>query len=131
MQKHDGVHADYRIIPDIREENGRLKARDGTDIDLRTGNATIGGQVIPLQELAVWDGEKSQTRRFNSQSGAVFELSVPNRLGVLMHKNVAPSVFNKLFLRQSFSPEYFSPVFSKTPWYQLWEVRGDSWKAGA
>ena len=131
MQKHDGVHADYRIIPDIREENGRLKARDGTDIDLRTGNATIGGQVIPLQELAVWDGEKSQTRRFNSQSGAVFELSVPNRLGVLMHKNLASSVFNKLFLRQSFSPEYFSPVFSRVPWYQLWEVRGDSWKAGS
>ena len=48
-----------------------------------------------------------------------------------MHKDMAASVFNKLYLRQSFSREYFTPVIMAAPWYQLWEVRGDSWKAGS
>ena len=45
-----------------------------------------------------------------------------------MHRNMAASVFNKLYLRQAFSPQYFRPVIMNTPWYQLWEVRSDSWK---
>ncbi len=131
MEKHDGIHEDYRVITDVREEDGRLRASDGTEIDLRAGTGKIGNQNVPLQEIAIWDGANSQVRRFNHQSGVVFELSASNRVGALMHTGMAQSVFNKLFLRQTPAQEYFRPVVLKTPWYQLWEVRGDSWKAGA
>jgi hypothetical protein len=129
IQRGDGIHADYTLFADMYEDSGRLRAgRGGIDIDTRTGNATIGNQVVPLQELTLWDGEKSQIRRYNQQSGVVFELSAPTRLGVLMHKDMALSVFNKLYLRQTFAREYFRPVLLNAPSYQLWEVRGDSWK---
>ena len=131
MGRHDGIHEDYRVVTDIYEDNGRLKASDGAEIDMRTGTGTVGNQVIPLQEIAIWDGERSQVKRFNHQSGVVFEASTSNRMGAFMHKDMAPSVFNRLYLRQAFDPEYFRPVILKNPWYQLWEVRGDSWNTGA
>jgi hypothetical protein len=129
VERHDGIHEDYRIVTDIHEENGRLKGSDGVEIDMSTGTGTLGNQTVPLQEIAIWDGVNSQIKRFNHQSGVVFEASAASRLGAFMHKDMAPSVFNRLYLRQAFSREYFRPVVIKTPWYQLWEVRGDSWKA--
>lgn len=129
MEKHDGTHVDYRVVTGVYEENGVLKTRGGgIEVDTQTGNANLGNQTIALQEISIWDGKSSQIKRFNNKSGVVFEVSAPTRLGVLMHKEIAVSVFNKLFLRQIYSPQYFNPVFLQTPWYQLWEVRGDSWK---
>ena len=129
VQKHDGTHVDYRVFTGLYEENGVLKAKGaGIEVDTRTGNANLGNQTIALQEVAIWDGKNSQIKRFNHQSGVVFEVAAPIRLGVLMHKDIAESVFNKLFLRQTYSQQYFSPVLLSLPWYQLWEVRGESWK---
>ena len=39
------------MITDVREENGRLRASDGTENDLRAGTGTINNQVVPLREL--------------------------------------------------------------------------------
>ena len=127
--KQDGIHADYKLIPNLFEENGVLKARGtNVDIDSRTGRVNFGNQVIPVEELSLWDGEKHQTRRFNNKSGIVLEVSTRTHLGVLMHREMAASVFNKLYLRQAFSPQYFRPVILNSPWHQLWEVKGDAWK---
>ena len=130
IQKHDGTHSDYKLIPNVYEENGVLKAKGtGIEIDPRTGVANFGSQAIPLEELTLWDGDKNQTKRFNHKSGIILEVSRPLRLGVVMNRNIASSVFNKLYLRQTYSPQYFRPVALNSPWYQLWEIRGDSWKA--
>jgi dolichyl-diphosphooligosaccharide--protein glycosyltransferase len=127
--KRDGTHVDYRVAISMYDDNGVLKSKaGGIEVDTRTGNAKMGAQTLALQEIAIWDGKDSQIKRFNHQSGVVFEVAAPIRIGVLMHKDIASSVFNKLYLRQFYSKEYFSPVLLNTPWYQLWEVRGESWK---
>lgn len=131
VRKQDGTHADYRIFDDLREEDGRFIARDGLVVDTRTGKAAMGNQTIPLQGIAVWDGKNSRVKRFNHPSDVVFEASDPNRTGAMMHREIAESVFNKLFFRHTCSQDYFRPVILNTPWYQLWEVRGESWKASS
>lgn len=132
LEKHDGIHADYKLIPNIYEENGILKSRGtGVEIDPRSGTVNVGAQVIPFEELSVWEGEKNQTKRFNHKSGIIVEVSRPLRLAVMMHRNIASSVFNRLYLRQTYSPQYFRPLALNSPWYQLWEVQGESWKAAS
>ena len=129
IDQRDGVHADYKLIPNVYEENGVLKARGtGIEIDTRTGLANLGTQVVPLDEISRWEGGKNQNKRFNNKSGIVLEVSAQTKMGVLMYRDMAASVFNKLYLRQAFSPQYFRPVIMNTPWFQLWEVRSDSWK---
>lgn len=130
IDKRDGIHADYRLIPNVFEENGVLRAKgDFLEIDTRTGRANLGNQIIPLEELTFWDGAKNQSKRFNSKSGIVFEVSAQTHLGVMMNRDMAASVFNRLYFRQTYSPQYFRPVIMNSPWHQLWEVKGDSWKA--
>jgi len=43
-----------------------------------------------------------------------------------MNAEIADSVFNQLFLHQRNATEYFRLVQSDAPYYQLWEVTGDS-----
>ena len=64
MQNHDGIHAEYRLIPDIHEENGRIRGKDGTDIDMRTGNAVIG--VMPFRSRNLAFGMARRARRSDS-----------------------------------------------------------------
>ena len=129
VAKQDGFHADYKLIPNVFEENGVLKVKGSNiDLDPRTGRLNLGNQIIPLEELTIWDGAKNQSKHFNNKSGVVLEVSAQKHLGVLMQREMASSVFNKLYLRHAFSPQYFRPVILNSPWHQLWEVKSDSWK---
>jgi len=129
MDEQDGTHTDYKVVPNIYEENGVLKVKGGgIEIDSRSGRFLRGNQVIPLEEITIWDGLKLQRKRFDQGSNIVLEVSLPHRLGMLTIREMAASVFNRLFLRQAGSPQYFHPVIIHAPWHQLWEVRGDAWR---
>jgi hypothetical protein len=47
-----------------------------------------------------------------------------------MDKNIADTVFHKLFIRRSFNQNYFKPVQISGMTYQLWEVKSDVFIAG-
>jgi len=90
IEKHDGTHSDYKLIPNLYEEKGVIKSKGtGIEIDTRTGVVNVGNQAIPIEELTLWDGGKNQTKRFNHKTGIILEASSPLRLGVLMHRNIA------------------------------------------
>lgn len=130
ISKHDGIHTDYRMFDNLVEEANRIRGPGGLDIDLRSGVAKVGNQTVPLREYGRWNAQESRTKSFNRETGPLFEMSVTERFGAIMLPDVSTSVFNRLFLRRTYSSEYFHPVSLQAPFYQLWEVRGDSRKEG-
>ena len=79
----DGTHADYKLIPNVYEENGVLKAKGHRHRDRHSYRRLPIWETrsFPWMRLTVWDGAKNQSKRFNNKSGIVLEVSAPTNWG--------------------------------------------------
>lgn len=125
VDSREGIHTDYRVFDQLFASGNRVRGRSGFDVDLERGVVMLGNRPVPLGKAAIWYGTKSRNFIFGDET-TNFEMSFPDRFGALMLEDIAESVFNQLFLRKTYSPDYFRPVVLQSPIYQLWEVRGDS-----
>ena len=69
-----------------------------------------------------------QELNYNPSRKIGFEYVESARYGAIMDANMSESVFNKLFVRHLFPEKYFKPLRIRGPYYQLWEVKGDTYK---
>ena len=122
----EGMHPKYTPFYNVRKKDSRLFGEKGLDIDMETGKLQIGNQYLILSQLGLRNNTKMEMKNYYKDSGYQFELLEQARFGALMDKNIAKSVFNQLFLRHMYLQKYFNPVVLNSPYYQLWEVRGDS-----
>lgn len=126
IEKQDGKKSSYKIFYNIRKKNGRLIGSDGLNINTESGEMFMGNRKVALSHLITRKRNTLQRKSFDRNSDYRFEIFEQSRFGALMDSNIAESVFNKLFIRHIYPKEYFRPVKLSTPYYQLWEVRGDS-----
>ena len=72
-------------------------------------------------------GNKIRKKEFDTNSKLGFEYIKTAGLGALCDNNISESVFNKLFIRHSYPDKYFKPIRLRSPYYQVWEVKGDTY----
>jgi dolichyl-diphosphooligosaccharide--protein glycosyltransferase len=125
LEKREGIHPVYKAFYNVREENGYIKGSEGLDINIEKGTLRTGNSMIGLTHLVKRERQGILSKSYQRDSGPQFEMWISPRFGALMDTHISESVFNKLFLRYTFNPEYFRPVVINTPSHQLWEVVGD------
>ena len=121
----DGIHpAFYRSFADIKTMGSHLKSGNELDVDLRDGIAVLGGNAIALKKIIINDGASLNTKEFH-KNGLMYEALLKPDFAVLQDEDFSRSIFNMLFMRTVAAKRYFSPVELNSPFYQLWEVKGD------
>ncbi len=128
---HNGVHPTYvafyntkidgDVVTAIQSNGHPLKA------DLKKGIAYLEGRAVPLRALYIRYKDRLEKKIFPVARGYHLEI-MPGGYSALMSPNIAESVFNKLFLRHRFQTAYFEPVELKTPFFQIWKVKADSYE---
>jgi len=135
VTRRKGADVYYRPHYGVRPADGHLRGRGGFDVDLESGiihEVDAGGvtRSYPLNSLAALTGSGMETTEFNRLEGLNFEWIPPLGFGATMSPAIARSVFNRRFIRHESQTSYFRLVVTKTPYYQIWEVRGDSARSG-
>ncbi len=81
-----------------------------------------------LSHIYQMTNNKLNKKEFDINSRLGFEYIESYRFGALCDNNISESVFNKLFIRHSYQEKYFKPIRLRAPYYQIWEVTGDTYK---
>jgi hypothetical protein len=128
-----GKEVYYRPHYGVRQVDEHLRGNGGFDVDLKSGTIQevgAGGvtKSYPLNSLATLTGNGVVSTAFNRRDGLNFEWIPPLGFGAVMSPAAARSVFNRRFIRHDSQTSYFRLVVTNTPYYQIWEVRGDSAK---
>lgn len=126
VAKKDGQHPTYKSFYNIRNQNGNLTGSNGLRLNTESGKLYMSNRVVTLSHLASRKQNAFNKKSYNNKNGYRFEYVERARFGALMDAGIAESVFNKLFIRHLFPKKYFRPLHLQTPFYQIWEVRGDS-----
>ncbi len=126
-----GMDVFYRPYYGVQLADGNLRGRKGLYVDQEKGtiyeNQVDGSsRSHPLTHTLTFTGEKIEVTDFDNEDGLRFEWIRPIGFGAAMSPAVAESVFNNLFIRHRSYPRYFRPVSLNTPYFQIWEVRGES-----
>ncbi len=83
-----------------------------------------GGQVFiqRVKRLSTYTGDHLEIRNYGHPEGFHIEWMPHNGFGAIMTSNAAESLFNRLFIRHTASPEYFRHTVARSPNFSLWEV---------
>jgi len=130
VTRRAGADVYYRTHYGVRPADGHLRGRGGFDVDLENGtihevNAGGVSRSYPLNSLSALTGSGVETTEFKRLEGLNFEWIPPLGFGATMSPAIARSVFNRRFIRHDSQGPYFRLVETKTPYYQIWEVRGE------
>lgn len=101
----------------------QLEAPDRGLFYLKQGS---GFNRLKLSHLLVTTGEDSKVIFFGNNTELSTEIYQPSRFGAIMDDKIAESTFNKLFIRHHQDSSYFTLVAEDIPYYQIWQVQGDS-----
>jgi dolichyl-diphosphooligosaccharide--protein glycosyltransferase len=127
-----GVHARFKELPGLMPQKGKLVSRSGVTVDMHKGLARLDPrrrQAVGLWEVAVIDGDRFYNNIFPNPDGPVFQYLPRAKLGAVMDRAIAGSVFNRLFSRRLEAPPYLT-LWGKPEWtVRLFEVQGDRLKA--
>ncbi len=122
----EGRRPEYTAFQGLRERGNEVFSGEGLRVDLKKGQGFAGEKMIRLSELLIrTNGGEIVRRRYGSR-GSRLEILAPMGFGAVMDEGIAESVFNVLMLRHQPPPCYFRPVVLHAPYFQLWEVEGDS-----
>ena len=99
---------------------------DNLAIDRAAGTFIQDNRAIPLSGIALYSRSGSSILNDYKRPGLRFEFNREHRNGAIMDAEIADSVFSRLFIRVQPDSTYFKPVINSPPYFQLWEVFGDS-----
>jgi hypothetical protein len=128
-----GARVHYRPHTGVKMAGGNLRGKDGLFIDMTAGTvaqmeADAAGGATPLVHVLTHTGLKLERSEFGHDRGLCFEWIPTLEFGAVMSPVVAKSLFNSLFIRHTGDPRYFRRVYSNTPSFHIWQVRGDRLK---
>ena len=129
--RRQGQNVHYRPHYGVRQGDRSLRGQDGLHVDLGSGTVTevdVDGskQSYPLNLVLAFTGNTLEKKEFNNANGLHFEWIPALGFGAVMSPTIAESVFNRRFIRHRINRQYFRPVKVNTPYFQIWEVKGDS-----
>jgi hypothetical protein len=132
-EKRRGENVFYRRYYGIRLEEGELRNNEGLSVDIDKGTILMhdekaGRKTYPLTHVVTFTGQKIERTEFNNQGVMRFEWIQPVGYGAAMNPAIAESIFNNLYVRHRSFPRYFRQAVLMSPYFQLWEVKGDSLK---
>ena len=127
IDKHDGRHPFLKSFYDIRLGNGWLTGSRGLRINTTTGEMFVDHDRVrtSLSRLSISDGGRRRDLDFGKDGIYRFALNRQQGYGACMDRELADSVFSKLFIQGLTPDRYFRPVTRHPGVYQLWEVQGD------
>ena len=124
IKEKSGIHPTIFPIKNCKINNNQITSPTGLRIQLKAGLASYRDRPFFLKELVIYNTETGQIRKrhFFRENGLVFELILPFRIGFLVSEDFYKSVFNRLFILNSYYKGLFRPVFSRYMVVQVWEV---------
>ena len=125
LDKKEGIHPYYQMFTGLQMKDGIISGGRGIQINVLTGDIQADGQTFQLSRLGIQTNKDFDEKKYTANSKYCFDFIEPARYGVLMDKDIAETVFNKLYIRRSFDRNYFTPVQISGMIYQLWEVKSD------
>ena len=129
IETQEGIHPSYNFFYNVQSSENLIHNNTGLKIDSKNGILYNSGKsTYPLTHICRRTRTQIEKKEFNSTGKLGFEYVVSNRYGALMDANMSKSVFNQLFIRHSYPREYFKPLRLRAPYYQVWEVTGDTYK---
>lgn len=126
--KADGEASAVLPLFDIKRKGDTLILRDGLTINVHKGGRMTltvdDGQEFTRRvgKMVTYDGATLQIKDYGHPQGFHFEWMPYNGFGVLATRNVAESLFNRLFIRHTSNPGYFRHVDVRSPSFSLWQV---------
>jgi dolichyl-diphosphooligosaccharide--protein glycosyltransferase len=129
IDKQEGIHPSFNFYYNINSSNNIISNNSGLKIDSQNGilySRELGS--YQLSHISQMTSNKLNKKEFNTNSRLGFEYFERNRFGALCDNNISESVFNKLFIRHSYQEKYFKPIRLRGPYYQIWEVKGDTYR---
>ena len=129
IDKQEGIHPSFNLYYNIKRSNNIISNNSGLKIDSQNGilySRDIGR--YQLSHISQITNNKLNKKEFDINSRLGFEYIESYRFGALCDNNISESVFNKLFIRHSYQKDYFKPIRLRAPYYQIWEVTGDTYK---
>jgi len=124
MRKKEGTHPTVLSIKDCEIDNYKNISPDGLRIKIKTGPPGYRGKSFFVKELVTYNSKTDQMykKHLFRENGLVFEIILPSKMGFLVSEDFYKSIFNKLFILNSYHKELFKPVFIKHMFIQVWEV---------
>jgi dolichyl-diphosphooligosaccharide--protein glycosyltransferase len=129
IDKQEGIHPSFNFYYNINSSNNIISNNSGLKIDSQNGilySRDLGS--YQLSHISKMTSNKLNKKEFNTNSRLGFEYIESYRFGALCDNNISESVFNKLFIRHSYQEKYFKPIRLRGPYYQIWEVKGDTYR---
>ncbi len=99
----------------------------GLRVDLNTGEIQVMGQSLKLAGITMRTAAGFKEKKFTTGGQFYFDYNDVWRFGALADKNMATTVFEKLFVQNTSDPAYFRPLKLKGMSYQLWEAIPDNY----
>ncbi len=126
IEKQDGRHPVFKIFYNMHNKKDQLIAGYNFILDKKTGKLHMGNRTIQLSFFGIRKKNAFEKKSYNNNSTYRFEYFERSRYGALMDSEISESVFNKLYIRHLYHKKYFKPLKLRPPYYQIWEVKGDS-----
>ncbi len=124
--KQDGVHPAYLPYYNLTHEGNKIAGSHGLEFNKDSGRLRIDNGMVTVSSLVIWKMDNFYEKKYNNTGKYKFEMFEEGQFGALMDDKISETVFNKLFIRHKYPPDYFQPVELFTPFYQIWQVKGDS-----
>ncbi len=121
-----GTHPQFRPYEQISFDRATVRGAGNLAIDRASGTCLQDNRRIPLARIDMHTSGRTNTLNDYNRSGLIFEFNREHRNGALMDAGIADSVFSRLFIRMLPDTRYFRPVINTPPFFQLWEVLGDT-----
>ncbi len=124
----EGTHPQFKAYQQISFNEKSIRGSENLAIDRAAGTFIQNNQAIPLSGIELYSRSGSRTLNDYRRPGLRFEFNREHNNGAIMDAQIADSVFSRLFIREQPDRKYFKPVINAPPFFQLWEVFGDSFK---
>ncbi len=126
FETQTGDHPLYRVYYGVRIKDNAITGRKGLHIDMDKGIMHANGRQVMLSDIVIRTRTGILDKSFKTESPLKFELYEPAGMGVLLDRDIAGSVFHRLFVLNLADDQYFKSIKTELPFYQIWEVRADS-----
>ena len=124
--KKEGIHPYFIAYDRISVNTNTVLGSPKLSIDRTSGTSIQSNGRMPLSSIVQYTPNGARVLNNYRRPGLQFEFNSRFRNGAIMDADIAESVFRRLFIRVKPDITYFKPLINSPPYFQLWEVFGDS-----
>jgi hypothetical protein len=124
MAKQQGVHGRFQLIRNCRLDKRRIQGPN-LSVDIAKGILTWNQRKRPLARFYHNNGQTLKRSDYQHTSHWYFAFHEASRVGALIDRDFAETVFNQLYMFETPDLRYFSLHSQHFPYYQIWQVTPD------